>query len=309
MTLRVKIINFYSDFTRNLERLTFNLWQRLGFHVVLVNWLSSLPDTSKLNESVWKKRNDLCGINIDGEKQLKLLSTFVSMFKNEFDSFALKKPKEPFVFYYKNNNFSSFDAEIFYSMVRFFKPRKIMEIGSGSSTLLAAKAIVNNKNSDENYNCKLIAVDPYADIKFIFNFPGFSKLIPKPAQDIPLAEFEDLGPGDILFIDSSHILKIGSDLHYLLLSVLPRLKKGVFVHFHDILWPFEYPKEWIIKRHWFVNEQYFLQGFLTFNDKFEVIWASSFMLDKYPDEINKAFVHFKSGTQCSSSFWIRRTSE
>ena len=99
----------------------------------------------------------------------------------------------------------------------------------------------------------------------------------------PPGGFNDLKENDLLFIDSSHILKIGSDVQYEYLELLPRLNSGVIIHCHDIFIPSEYPKNWVRKEHRFWNEQYLLQAFLSFNDKFEILWAGSYMHLKNPD--------------------------
>jgi len=131
-------------------------------------------------------------------------------------------------------------------------------------------------------------------------------LIPKKVQDIPLSEFKKLSENDILFIDSSHVLKIGSDVQYLYLEVLPRLNKGVIVHAHDIFLPAEYPKEWVLKNYIFWNEQYLLQAFLAFNNSFEVLWAGSYMHLRHPDKLEEAFSSYKRDKIWPSSFWIRK---
>jgi len=119
---------------------------------------------------------------------------------------------------------------------------------------------------------------------------------------VPLSDFEELGKNDILFIDSSHIVKIGSDLHYLVLEVLPRLAKGVAVHFHDISLPLEYPRDAIVKQQFFFNEQYFLQAFLAFNDAFDVTFAGRYLQLRHPDRFAQAF-----GSGGASSLWLVRS--
>jgi hypothetical protein len=191
-------------------------------------------------------------------------------------------------------------------MIRYFKPKKIFEIGAGNSTYLSAQAILKNKEEDNDYECELVAIDPYPPNTLKAGFPGLSKLIPKKVQDIPLSEFKKLSKNDILFIDSSHVLKIGSDVQYLYLEVLPRLNKGVIVHAHDIFLSAEYPKDWVLKDYRFWNEQYLLQAFLTFNNSFEVLWAGSYMHLRHPDKLEEAFSSYKRDKTQPSSFWIRK---
>jgi len=118
-------------------------------------------------------------------------------------------------------------------------------------------------------------------------------------------EFGKLKENDILFIDSSHVLKIGSDVQYEYLDILPRLSKGVIVHVHDIFLPAEYPKEWVLKDYIFWTEQYLLQAFLAFNDSFEVLWAGHYMHLKYPNKLEDAF-SYKRDERLPGSFWMRK---
>jgi len=191
-------------------------------------------------------------------------------------------------------------------MIRHFKPKKIFEIGSGNSTYLSAHAILKNKEEDNDYECELVAIEPYPNDILKAGFPGLSKLIPKKAQDIPLSEFKKLLENDILFIDSSHVLKIGSDVQYEYLEILPRLNKGVIIHVHDIFLPTEYPKEWVLKDYRFWTEQYLLQAFLAFNNSFEVLWAGSYMHLRYPDKLEEVFSSYKRDERWPGSFWIRK---
>jgi len=119
-------------------------------------------------------------------------------------------------------------------------------------------------------------------------------------------EFAKLKENDILFIDSSHVLKIGSDVQYEYLDILPRLSKGVIVHVHNIFLPAEYPKEWVLKDYTFWTEQYLLQAFLAFNDSFEVLWAGNYMHLKYPNELEDAFSSYKRDERLIGSFWMRK---
>jgi hypothetical protein len=284
----------------------FTLWEKLGFHITRNHFYEPIPDTRMLKDDLWEKQSELVGININEESQINLLSVFSSKFKEEYESFPRSETSIPFQYYVNNSAFSSVDGEIYYCMIRHFKPKKIFEIGAGYSTYLAAHAILKNKEEDNAYECELVAIDPYPNDVLKNGFPGLSKLIPKRVQDIPLSEFKKLLENDILFIDSTHVLKIGSDVQYEYLEILPRLNKGVIVHVHDIFLPSEYPKEWVLKKYIFWNEQYLLQAFLTFNDSFEVLWAGSYMHLKHPDKLEEAFSSYKRDESWPGSFWMRK---
>ena len=206
-----------------------------------------------------------------------------------------------------NGTFDSVDGEILYCMIRHFKPQRIVEIGSGFSTYCAAQACLVNHEKDGR-QCELVAVEPFPSRTLRAGFPGLSRLITTPIQEMPLSYFESLGENDILFIDSSHVLKIGSDVHYEYLELLPRLGPGVVVHVHDIFLPHDYPRHWVMREHRFWTEQYLLQAFLAFNQAFEVLWASAYLHRKHPDRLATAFPSYDRTRHYPASFWMRRIS-
>jgi predicted O-methyltransferase YrrM len=200
--------------------------------------------------------------------------------------------------------FGPVDAEILYSMIRHFKPKNIFEIGSGFTTFLMARAVLKNKN--EGHDCKLISHDPYSNEIIKQKFPGFSELKDRKVEEADLNEFLELEANDLLFIDSSHALRIGGDVWFEYLKILPRLKPGVIIHIHDIFLPAEYPREWVLKYFRFWNEQYLLQAFLTLNDSFEVLWAGHYVHSKFPEKLESAFNSYDRKKIGPVSFWIRR---
>jgi len=287
---------------------TFPLWQRLGINITRNYYYSPIPDLRELKDDIWTKHTELIGININEEKQLELLNLFNTQFKDEYDTFPRDKSdiSNPYEYFVNNPAFGPVSGEILYCMIRQFKPKKIIEIGSGYSTYCSVQAIRKNKEIEKNYDCDLIAIEPYPNNILKSGFPGLSTLIKKNIQDVSLSEFKKLQNNDILFIDSSHVLKIGSDVQYEYLEILPRLKKGVLIHVHDILLPANYYKEWVVKRQFFWNEQYLLQAFLTFNNNFEVLFAGSFLHFNHPELLEKAFNTYNRKKRFSTSFWMRK---
>ncbi len=283
----------------------FSLCQRLGFNLVTLDYLSPVPKLSDLKENTWKNQTELFGINMRDDKQVNLLNQFILNYKEEYDAFPQEKQSVPHKFYNDNGTFRFVDACISYSMIRHFKPERIFEVGSGFSTLLSAQALLRNKE-ETGYLSELTAFEPYPKTILKTGFPGLSKLEVTKAEDIDLKLFQQLENKDILFIDSSHVLKIGGDVKYLYLEVLPRLKSGVIVHCHDIFLPADYPEDWVVKNHWFWTEQYLLQAFLAFNDSFEVLWAGNYMRLKHPELLKKAFTTFNPLEVMVGSFWMRR---
>jgi predicted O-methyltransferase YrrM len=282
----------------------FDLWQKHGFHVTQVHYYQPIPDTRSLPVSFWDRVSDLSGVDMREEQQKQLLSEIVARFKNEYTAIPEGASTPEFQYYLGNTGFEAVDAEMLFGLIRLLKPRRMYEIGSGFSTLLAADAL--RRNRIEGHSCRFVAIEPYPSAALEAKLPREVGLWCVPVREVPLDEFELLCEGDILFIDSSHVCKIGSDVQFVFLEVLPRLRSGVVVHIHDIFMPMEYPRQWVLEWHRFWNEQYLLQMFLSFNTTFEVLWAGQWMHIKHPDLLAKAFPSYKAGVS-PASFWFRRT--
>ncbi|MFZ0011690.1 MAG: class I SAM-dependent methyltransferase [Halobacteriota archaeon] len=281
--------------------------QKLGYNLTYNNYYSPIPDLRELSNDLWLKRSELVAIDIKEENQIELLSRFTSRYRSEYDTFPRHRTSRPYGYYVDNGAFGSVDGEILYCMVRDFKPNVIIEVGSGNSTYLIAQAIQKNKEKDKEYACSLQAIEPYPNPTLKAGFPGLTRLIDEKVQRVDLSEFDKLCNNDILFIDSSHVAKIGSDVEYEYLEILPRLRKGVIVHFHDIYLPTEYPREDIYIRHLFWNEQYIFHAFLSFNDSFEVLWGGTYMHLNHSGALERAFSSYSKDKQWPTSFWIRKT--
>jgi len=257
----------------------FRAANRVGLHVVKNHFYSPTPDLDSIPASYWNEKSALVGVKIDVSGQLEMLRR-ISAFRTEYSTLPL------------TNSFGRVDVEVLFSMVRMFNPSKVIEIGSGHSTTIIRKA----KRPD----CELVCIEPYARIPG----DGFG-LIRQPVQSVPLDLFADLGENDVLFIDSSHVLKEASDVLYEFGEILPRLRKGVLVHVHDVLLPYHYPKVWVADDLRFWNEQYLLQAFLAFNSAFDILWAGSWMATYHPDELRAAISSFTPETR-PGSFWMRK---
>jgi methyltransferase family protein len=286
----------------------FQLWERHGFHVTPVHFYQPIPDTQSLPETLWDRPSELVGIDMNDVMQLDLLRNHFPEFRHEYDQFPVQPTGEPSRFHFNNGLFDGTDALVAYCMIRHFQPRLIVEVGSGFSSLLAAEAIAKNKNS------ALICIDPFPLDFLRQGFPGLRSLIENKVEDIDLEFFSQLQSADILFIDSSHTVKIGGDVNYLFLEVLPRLKPGVIVHVHDIFLPFDYRRDWVKDRLRFWTEQYLLQAFLTFNSEFEVLMANHYLVHRYLEDLKAAFPNLESLKAAlpgsvkwdGGSFWMRR---
>jgi hypothetical protein len=276
----------------------FPVWERHGFHVTPVHFYQPIPNTQNLPQKLWDHPSELVGIDMDDSVQLDLLRNRFPKFRDEYERFPTKPTGQPGRFHLNNDFFDGTDALVAYCMVRHFQPRLIIEVGSGFSSLIAAEAAAKNNSS------ALICIEPFPREFLRQRFPGLHSLIEKKVEDVDLEFFSQLGPGDILFIDSSHTVKIGGDVNYLFLEVLPRLKPGVIVHVHDIFLPFDYRRDWVMDEFRFWTEQYLLQAFLTFNSEFEVLMANSYLGHYHKEDLKTTFPN--SPWWGGGSFWMRR---
>lgn len=200
-------------------------------------------------------------------------------------------------YYYDNHWFGKGSADALYYMIRLVQPKKIIEVGSGFST---AVMLDTNEYYFDN-RIKIISVEPRADrLKSILRPTDNIDIYEKDFQEMPTNFFEVLEENDVLFIDSSHVSKMDSDVNFLFFEILPRLKKGVYIHFHDMFYPFIYPKEWVYEGRAY-NEMYILRAFLMNNDKYEIKLFGHMLEYECKNEIPESLYGCGAG-----SLWIRK---
>ena len=278
-----------------------------GFLPLPVHFYSPVPDLNDLvQRKVWDMRSELKGIDFREEYQMELLKELGSKFSKECQ-WPLHPTEDPYEFNLLNSSFSYGCAASTHCMIRYFKPDTVVEIGSGMSSKIISRAIELNNS---NHNMKHILVDPYPADFLKNNQKGFQQIIESRVETVDTSFFEQLKTNDILFIDSGHCVRIGGDVNYLYLDILPRLAPGVIVHIHDIQIPFEYPREYATSETFrqFWSEQYLLHGFLCFNSEFEILLAMQYLMKDKTALFKEIFTHYdpKSHPFLSSSFWIRR---
>jgi hypothetical protein len=246
---------------------------------------------------------DLPGLDMNEAEQLALLKKFD--YADELRKFPDRRPSNAsLAFYYENPAFTYGDAEYLYSIIRSLKPARIIEVGSGYSTLMAIEAIKANLQENSEYRCKHICIEPY-EMPWLES-SGVEVLRTK-VEDIPVEYFQQMQPNDILFIDSSHMIRPQGDVLYEFLELLPTLPSGVIVHIHDIFTPFDYPEDWVKGHVRLWNEQYLLEAFLSFNKEFRVIGALSWLKHYHQAEIERALPCLETHTEAMpGSFWIAR---
>ncbi len=276
------------------------LLRKIGVFPICNHYYEPLFKTDSLLCSLDKKRI-LPGIDLQIEKQLKLLSNF--NYCEELNTIQYNTNTISYSF--SNTSFGPGDSEILYSIIRYFKPRHIIEIGSGYSTLMAINAIQKNHEEMDNYSCEHICIEPYERL-WLKSCPV--KLIRQKLESIDTAFFDILAENDILFIDSSHIIRPQGDVLKEYLEILPNLKSGVLIHIHDMFTPRDYEKKWIYECVRFWNEQYLVEAFLSNNNKFEVLLANNFLSHDYKVEFSEKCPNYAlvSDNFEPGSFWIKK---
>jgi predicted O-methyltransferase YrrM len=271
-------------------RSAFRMFQRIGITVSPNHYYWPVPDFRELESRKWPSEEEPVGLDLAFDQQLDFLQTVVPLYRAEW-----KLESSPFfsVSYSHNNGFfETVDAEIAYCLVRHYKPRRIVEVGGGYSSRIMAAALDLNLKLD-GVRGELVTIDPYPD-----RFPQRAlsdrvHLITQTVQNVPLDIFLSLQSGDFLFLDSSHVVGIGSDVVHEYLEIVPRVAGGVIIHAHDIFIPGDYPREAVLHNLAFWSEQYLLQALLMFNSQFEVLWGSSYMQSRANTALENAFPHWQ----------------
>jgi predicted O-methyltransferase YrrM len=279
-----------------------SIFMKSGVLPVQDHYYQPLINPAKHLSYSLRKDRFLPGLDFNDSVQLKLIGSF--HYNKELLEIPIEKTKEELGFYYNNGSFISGDAEYLYNILRHFRPKKIIEIGSGYSTLLSIKALENNKAEDTAYEVEHICVEPF-EMSWLEKTPA--RIIRKKVEEVDRAIFESLQAGDILFIDSSHVIRPQGDVLFEYLEILPVLAPGVLVHIHDIFTPKDYLDSWIFKEHKLWNEQYLLEAFLTLNKEYEVIGALNYLAHHYREEFSsKCPIFLKQPDNEPGSFWIRK---
>jgi hypothetical protein len=281
---------------------------KFGALPMQVHFYSPIPDLAALEQAnVWERRSDMPGVDLRAEEQLVLLARLGAQFGPECD-WPAQPDGSADGYHTENNSFSFTCSAALHGMVRQFRPARVIEVGSGNSTRVLAAAL--QKNAAEGQAAEFTVIDPFPGERVSQGIPGLTRVKACPVEQVGLEIFSQLESGDILFIDSGHTVRVGSDVNFLFLEVLPRLAPGVIIHVHDIPMPFEYAKVYATNPQFrvFWTESYLLQAFLAFNREFEVLLAMAYLHADHPNALTSAFPHYRPDQHraTSGSFWIRR---
>lgn len=258
----------------------------LGVSVTPSHFYFPVPRLKSFEGKDWSACRPCSALDLHLDEQIECLQREILPYLPEW-TFSEQASDDNHRFHFNNGFFERVDAEVAYSLVRSRKPRRIIEIGSGNTTLLLAAAL--EKNTDEGYAGEMISIEPRPAPYLKDGLRGLTELIESPVQHVPEDLFRTLRANDVLFIDSSHVVSMDNDVLYECLRILPALAPGVLVHFHDVFTPLDYPEKFVMTNLCFWGEQYLLEAFLSFNSAFRVKWAGSAMQKFHPDVLHESF--------------------
>ena len=292
-----------SQLVRDRDRLQseLNQWKRWqGFPPG--HFYSPIPDIDEVRrrEQVVfdRTRPEIPGIDLQWDRQIALLNELAQFYGDlPFDA----EPTPHCRYHYNNQTFCQGDAITLYAMLRKLRPQRVVEVGSGFSS-----AVMLDTAERFVPETRFTFIEPYPERLQSLMRPGDAakaRLFSTGVIDVDRAVFDELESGDILFIDSSHVAKAGSDVGYLIFEIVPRLRPGVYVHFHDIFYPFEYPAEWVL-RGWSWNEAYLVRAFLQFNPVFQIEFWGSALAQHHRELLAERMPRVLENV--GASLWLRR---
>ena len=265
------------------------------------HFYSPVPDLDEVereSQRLFAARTSLDGVNLRAEHQLSMFRELARLAREDP---LPSTPNERARYGTDNLNYGIGDASMLQAMLRHLRPRRYLEVGSGWSTALAW----DTSEQFLNGTMSVTAIEPYPQLlKDCLREGDPVEIIDQPVQSVSLDRFRELEANDVLFIDSSHVLKTASDVHFLFTSVLPVLAVGVYVHIHDMFWPFEYLPHWIREgRAW--NECYLVHAFLLFNDTFEIELFNHYLAVCHREVIAAELPAMLENT--GGALWLKKT--
>lgn len=274
------------------------LMDRAGFHVRRIGFSDPLPDFRSIGGRNFAVRRAGRDIDWRFENQAALIGR---LGRRMTEVREFEDSSSPQAFDFRNGYYDDADAKVLYLLLREMKPRRLVEVGSGRSTRLASWALWKNAEQDRADSAHT-CIDPFENDR-VGELRHPVRFVRSPVEEMDVGFFGQLEAGDVLFIDSTHTVRVFGDVVHLLLGVLPSLKAGVWVHFHDIFLPYEYPRNWIVdeRRGW--NEQYLLEAYLSGNPKWRIELAVHALCRDHATLLS-GLGYRGQGAGINSAFWI-----
>jgi len=281
-----------------LADMPFEELQERGWNVQPNHWCWPLNDVPFLRRypELWGGREIPRGVDWDLDGQVELIRR-LGGYAPELADAPVGPEHQPGEFVWENGAFGVADVYAYYGLLRDLKPRHVVEVGAGASSLVLARAL---KASGSDAEVTLIEPGPRWQV--LGELPQGWQLVETIVQQADLKLFDPLAEGDVLFYDGSHCAETGGDVNWMFFEVLPRLAPGVWIHFHDIFWPLDYPAPWVLHEGLTWNEQYLLQAFLMHNDAYRVRLVMSMLTGERPQVLAELF----PGRAHGVSVWIEK---
>jgi len=270
------------------------------------HFYSPIADTDALaaeRHRLWPQKPVIAGVDWNDDGHRQILGEVFPRYIKLYDYAELLPDGSDLVdFYTRNGQFSWLDSRALFVLLHAWRPRRVIEVGSGYSSLLIAD--VNRRWFDSGIH--VTCIEPYPR-RFLRNrIEGLSRLIEDKVQHVPIEEFAALEAGDILFVDSSHVAKTGSDVNRIVFDGLPVLAPGVHIHIHDIFLPHDYPQSWALDQNRSWNEQYLVQALLMYTTRFRVEFGCAYAHHTFPELVVKALAHPKGHGYGGGSLWLTK---
>ena len=254
----------------------YKLGIRLGVYILPAHYYVSEPNIIELERTVdvWAKPSAMSGVHVDLDEQIDNLRRVCAPFQQEVyaNPHYQHAVKQPFGSG-RSRTFGYVEAQLLHAAIRYYKPARLIDIGGGVPTYCASQAIsINQRDTGVNGHITCIEPHPIDLIKSLDNV----KLITRPIQEVPLEYFRQLGANDIVFIDSNHVVRSGSETNYIVLEILPILPKGVLVQIHDIYLPYDYDRD-VLRNFIHPNETALVAAFLACNTRYKILFSMSML--------------------------------
>ena len=272
------------------------------YAVVPRHFYSPLPDLARLDEGFWERPRAMHGVELAIDQAIELLTQQLAPHIGEFE-----RPSDRPGYTFASGSYGIVDAELLYAVVRWLKPKVLLEFGSGASSHFIQMAA--RRNAAEGQPLQHRICDPYPFTASPLGPVDGAVVTQVRAEEVdPELVGELLTAGDVLFVDTTHTVKTGGDVDHIFSAIIPQLAPGVWVHIHDVFLPYEYRRDWVVDEQRLYAEQYLLQAFLAFNSAFRVRLPAMAISRAAPETVARLVPGFSLAAR-PGAFWIERVED